>query len=114
MRQALVLSAALGVLTVHGGHARAQDFQGFAAHEPNRQPCSRWASTTPADKKEFESWLAGFITGVNFGSGEAKLGSMSTAGLHVWIDQYCANNPDEQMWASAVALARELQRRGRP
>ena len=85
---------------------------------PGNDSCANWTENRDgrtSRNQVLEGWLLGFITGYNhYGSGTRglKQGGNATA-LLGWIDQYCEANPLDSLYAAALKLIDELERRSR-
>jgi hypothetical protein len=74
------------------------------------QSCSAWASRNKSAivKSEFESWVVGFISGLNVSGDREIVGGGDFAAIVAWMDRRCRSNPSEQIGVGALNLAIEL------
>ena len=78
------------------------------AGQPN-QACSAWLQdwSDPAKHEGQLEWILGFVTGSNYRS-EGQGQPEGTDEVEVFIEHYCRNNPEHQLFMAAAALgARE-------
>src|SRR5262245_47877940 len=72
----------------------------------------RGSPTIESDK--YLAWLAGFLTGVNFGwhgGLEKDLGPVPIAGHLAWLENHCRAKPLNSLTQGAMALVGELRQR---
>jgi hypothetical protein len=72
--------------------------------------CSAWTNRikNAVVKGAFESWVVGFISGLNVsGDREIVAGGDFTA-IIAWMDQRCKSNPTDQIGIAALDLAMQL------
>ena len=77
------------------------------AEQPN-QACSAWLQdwSDPAKHAGQLEWILGFVTGSNYRSeGQAQLENADE--VEVFIEHYCRNNPEHQLFMAAAALVQE-------
>lgn len=53
-------------------------------------------------------WLLGYLSGVANGSGVDFMRTSDAASFELWMDNYCRDNPLDNVADGAVKLAREL------
>ena len=78
-----------------------------AAGQPNLA-CSVWLQdwSDPAKHEGQLEWILGFVTGSNYRSeGQGQL--EDTAEVEVFIEHYCRNNPEHQLFMAAATLVQE-------
>jgi hypothetical protein len=51
-------------------------------------------------------WVLGFLTGSNYRT-EGQGAPADTAAVEAFVDQYCQNNPSDQLFMAAAALVQE-------
>ena len=80
--------------------------------------CGQWIARTDATgKRGLESWLSGYLTGVNAGhwlnqnndDPLKKINSVSQ--IYLWMDIYCQKNPLSNIGAGGIELLIELQQK---
>ncbi len=77
------------------------------AEQPN-QACSAWLEgwSDPAKHEGQLEWILGFVTGSNYRSeGQAQLKDADE--VEIFIEHYCRNNPEHQLFMAAAALVQE-------
>lgn len=82
--------------------------------------CGAWTVAKQEDgwsRIAYQSWLGGFISGVNLGGARAY-GNLTDGtdmrGLTAWMDNYCAAHPLDAVGVAASNLAAELLTRKIP
>jgi len=77
------------------------------AEQPN-QACSAWLQDwSDPEKHEGQlEWILGFVTGSNYRS-EGQGQPEDTDEVEVFIEHYCRNNPEHQLFMAAAALVQE-------
>jgi hypothetical protein len=77
------------------------------AGQPN-QVCSAWLQdwSDPAKHEGQLEWILGFVTGSNYRS-EGQGQPEDTDEVEVFIEHYCRNNPEHQLFMAAAALVQE-------
>jgi len=75
--------------------------------QPN-QVCSAWLQdwSDPAKHEGQLEWILGFVTGSNYRS-EGQGQPEDTDEVEVFIEHYCRNNPEHQLFMAAAALVQE-------
>jgi len=77
------------------------------AEQPN-QACTAWLEgwSDPAKHEGQLEWILGFVTGSNYRSeGQAQLEDADE--VEIFIEHYCRNNPEHQLFMAAAALVQE-------
>ena len=77
------------------------------AEHPN-QACGAWLQdwSDPAKHAGQLEWILGFVTGSNYRSeGQAQLEDADE--VEIFIEHYCRNNPEHQLFMAAAALVQE-------
>jgi hypothetical protein len=87
------------------------------------ETCGKWLDyrKSPGTSIAQEAWVRGFLTGVNATGGANFHGPKATKpkyavgqssdpqGNALWIDNYCASHPLDQLYAAAVMLRGALE-----
>jgi hypothetical protein len=76
--------------------------------------CGTWTKAPqnwPDDRYYMETWVCGFMTGMNMES-ESDLLPFGCAELVEWIDNYCKSNSMDSVATAAYHLTKELRSRG--
>ncbi len=60
------------------------------------------------DKEIVKYWSEGYISGLAAGSRHDVLGAFRLQDLGVWLDRYCAENPQTKLPIALNALGREM------
>jgi hypothetical protein len=109
MARILATLAALTFLVVSSGSdSSAQKVRA----SPNNVDCSTW-STSRAEKiyQVVEAFVHGMITGMSIGADiefwKAGGKEIDPPEVFLWVDKYCAANPEPSGYAGAVALINE-------
>ncbi|OFV92931.1 MAG: hypothetical protein A3H95_12600 [Acidobacteria bacterium RIFCSPLOWO2_02_FULL_64_15] len=104
------LALLAGPVVLGQGQARPYTIYG----EGTSVSCGRWLSfrSGGTDRDRLgalaaEAWIRGFVTGVGMGSA-STLQQTDTAGMELWMDNYCRANPLKQMVDGASSLVQEL------
>ena len=74
--------------------------------------CGKWIKTSKrtAEHQVLQSWILGFLSGVNFQNLDGDfLQGRDADGLTAWIDNYCRRNPLSATTQAAFELIKELQ-----
>jgi hypothetical protein len=73
--------------------------------------CGSWTSRRASVQQQvaFESWLFGYLSGLNVLSSGDVLKGRDVGGLTGWMDNYCRSNPLELVIIGANGLALELK-----
>ncbi|WP_228747752.1 hypothetical protein [Bradyrhizobium sp. BR 10289] len=74
------------------------------------QSCSAWTSRTKnaVVKGAFESWVVGFISGLNVSSDREIIGGGDFLAIVAWMDRRCKSSPTDQIGIAALDLAMQL------
>lgn len=74
------------------------------------QSCSTWTNRTKnaVVKGAFESWVVGFISGLNVSGDREIVGGGDFTAIIAWMDQRCRSRPTDQIGIAALDLAMEL------
>jgi hypothetical protein len=74
------------------------------------QSCSAWTNRTKSAvvKGAFESWVVGFISGLNVSGDREIVGGGDFTAIVAWMDQRCRSRPTDQIGIAALDLAMEL------
>jgi hypothetical protein len=77
------------------------------------QTCSAWTSRTksPVVKGSFESWLVGFISGLNVSGERDMIGGGDFDAIIKWMDKRCLAMPSERIGIAALDLGMELAKK---
>jgi hypothetical protein len=72
--------------------------------------CSVWTNRTKnaVVKGAFESWVVGFISGLNVSGDREIVGGGDFTAIIAWMDQRCRSRPTDQIGIAALDLAMEL------
>ena len=75
--------------------------------------CGTWTQwrapgANPADREIIQYWAEGYISGLAAGSHHDVLGAFQLHDLGVWLDRYCAANPQTKLPLALHALGREM------
>ncbi len=104
---AMVLSA-----LCWGDHANASDIKGsYMIYGSGTASCGTWIESRKMISNGVgPQWLAGFLTAFNlYGYWEEDIGKgIDINGLAGWIDNYCKNNPLDNLARASEALITEL------
>ncbi len=78
---------------------------------PTRQPnqaCSAWLQdwSDPAKHEAQLEWILGFVTGSNYRT-EGQGRPQDADEVEIFIEHYCRNNPEHQLFMAAAALVQE-------
>ncbi|WP_369722544.1 hypothetical protein AB8Z38_00365 [Bradyrhizobium sp. LLZ17] len=74
------------------------------------QSCKAWISRkkNPVVKEAFESWVMGFVSGLNVSGDREIVGGGDFSAIVAWMDRRCSSNPSDQIGVAALDLAMEL------
>jgi hypothetical protein len=74
------------------------------------QSCSAWTNRTKNAivKGAFESWVMGFVSGLNVSGDREIVGGGDYTAIVAWMDQRCRSRPTDQIGIAALDLAMEL------
>ena len=79
--------------------------------------CGTWISVRKNGvnvvARQYEMWVLGLITGMNLRGPSIKSVGPDANALFVWIDQYCASHPLDELLTTTAKLAQELENRTR-
>jgi hypothetical protein len=76
--------------------------------------CGNWVKDkveNPASRIQAESWLAGYISGANVWKADGNLDILAKTNaesIHLWMDNYCKDNPSKYVNDGAYDLIFEL------
>jgi hypothetical protein len=75
--------------------------------------CGDYIGTDAETKRSYESWLLGYISGVNhYRAGKPDFTNHAEVeGLNQWMENYCREHPLDPYSDAADALLSELKRR---
>lgn len=78
--------------------------------------CGKWTAATGPTKVAYETWLAGYMSGLNaaltvFTKVDVLKQVDSSEQISQWVSNYCRNNPLERVPSAAQELFAELQRK---
>ena len=77
--------------------------------------CGAWTADRKASNLQSiadEYWLGGFLSGVNWSTGQRLGITVDGAGLYGYIDNYCASHPSRDLSNAAGALVNLLAKYG--
>ncbi|UPK38625.1 hypothetical protein IVB18_16125 [Bradyrhizobium sp. 186] len=74
------------------------------------QSCTAWTNRNknPVVKGAFESWVMGFISGLNVSGDREIVGGGDFTAIVAWMDRRCKSNSSDQIGVAALDLAMEL------
>jgi hypothetical protein len=77
------------------------------------QTCTAWTNRkkNPVVKGSFESWLVGFISGLNVSGERDMIGGSDFDAIIEWMDKRCAATPSERIGIAALDLGMELAKK---
>jgi hypothetical protein len=77
------------------------------------QTCTAWTNRTKnvVVKGSFESWLVGFISGLNVSGERDIVGGGDFDAITEWMDKRCLATPSERIGIAALDLGIELAKR---
>ena len=77
------------------------------------QTCTAWTNRKKNTivKGSFESWLVGFISGLNISGERDIVGGGDFDAIVSWMDQRCLATPSERIGIAALDLGMELARK---
>ena len=103
MKRALVVVAMLLLLTTR---LKA----GSTIVGAGSQSCKAWTNRkkNPVVKEAFESWVMGFVSGLNVSGDREIVGGGEFSAIVAWMDRRCSSNPSDQIGVAALDLAMEL------
>ena len=117
------LARACGVLvaTIAAAHAQQQvqqkqagEVTAYVVMTPSGPAtCATWVQwrapgSNPTDKEIIQYWAEGYLSGLAAGSRHDVLGAFQLHDLGVWLDRYCAANPQTKLPLALHALGREM------
>ena len=103
----VAIGIAIGALSVMGKQA-------YTVYGVGTVSCGKWVAEkeqgTSASHKL--SWVLGYVTGVgSFSDDKFSLKKTDSAGITLWIDQYCAQHPLEDIVDAANKLVITLAKK---
>src|SRR3984893_1798368 len=77
------------------------------------QTCTAWTNRTKnaVVKGSFESWLVGFISGLNVSGERDMVGGGDFDAIIEWMDKRCLATPSDRIGIAALDLGMELARK---
>jgi len=77
------------------------------------QTCTAWTNRkrNAVVKGSFESWLVGFISGLNISGERDMVGAGDFDAIIDWMDQRCRTTPSDRIGIAALDLGMELARK---
>jgi hypothetical protein len=77
------------------------------------QTCTAWTNRkkNKVVKGSFESWLVGFISGLNLSGERDMIGGGDFDAITEWMDRHCLATPSERIGILALDLGMELARK---
>lgn len=96
--------------------AAAAPQQQVMLYGPEPTPsCGAWTSAraNPSNmvSAQYEMWVLGLISGMNLKGPSIQTMGPDSQALLVWIDQYCAAHPLDNLVTGAIQLHAELEHR---
>lgn len=87
----------------------ASQTNAYTVYGQGTATCGTWIKEREqGGYKDMEYWILGYITAAGFyGTNELKNSDVNA--FSVWIDNYCQNNPLDQLVDGAQALVRALK-----
>lgn len=78
--------------------------------------CGEWVQNRAKGDEKLanaaqEFWLLGYLSGVANGLGVDFMKTANAASIELWMDNYCRNNPLDNIADGAVKLSRELKKK---
>ena len=75
--------------------------------------CTAWTNRkkNAIIKGSFESWLVGFISGLNISGERDMIGGGDFVAIIAWMDQRCLTTPSDRIGIAALDLGMELAKR---
>ena len=118
-RFGLTLIACLAATAAADAQPRPQpsapaSFTAFVVMTPNGPAtCATWVQwrgqgANPIDKEGIQYWAEGYLSELAAGSRNDILGNFRLQDLGVWLDRYCAANPQTKLPLALNALGREM------
>jgi hypothetical protein len=93
---------------------QASNVTAYVVMTPNGPAtCATWTQwrapgANPTDREIIQYWAEGYISGLAAGSHHDVLGAFQLHDLGVWLDRYCAANPQTKLPLALHALGREM------
>ena len=93
---------------------QAGEITAYVVMTPNGPAtCATWVQwrapgANPMDKESIQFWSEGYLSGLAAGSRHDVLGAFQLRDLAVWLDHYCAANPQTKLPLALNALGREM------
>ena len=80
------------------------------------QTCTAWTNRKKnlVVKGSFESWLVGFISGLNVSGERDMIGGGDFDSIVAWMDDRCRATPSDRIGIAALDLGMDLAKRARP
>jgi hypothetical protein len=77
------------------------------------QTCTAWThrKKNAVVKGSFESWLVGFISGLNISGERDMVGGGDFDAIIAWMDQRCLTTPSDRIGIAALDLGMELAKK---
>lgn len=74
------------------------------------QSCTAWMNRkkNPVVKAAFESWVVGFVSGLNVGAEREIVGGGDFTAIVAWMDRRCKSSSLDPIGVAALDLAMEL------
>lgn len=74
------------------------------------QSCTAWLNRKKnlVVKAAFESWVVGFVSGLNVSAERDIVGGGDFSAIVVWMDRRCKSHSSDQIGVAALDLAMEL------
>ncbi len=121
MRMLILAVLLVGSVSAHGAEEPQQPPFGVWGHGANTS-CGEWLQ---ARKREIPEWnsegqyVLGYISAASFFSVAKHVGWNSSGylaetdalAIFAWVDNYCTENPLDELWAASVRLVQELAKR---
>jgi hypothetical protein len=105
----LLMCSVFGLLLILQCGARplaAQDDR-IMAYTPTGTSCGSYASASPANKRVYEGWFLGWVSGVNYAR-TVPLAVTDSKGIVAWAVKYCAEHPLASIMDAGMALVSDL------
>jgi hypothetical protein len=107
MKRMTLLLALITALFSPGGYA-------YTSYGVFGVSCGQWLENRPLNNRratQTEEWVLGFISGIGYGG--LKMGSSEHNSMFLWIDNYCKENPLDNLSTATKALVEELVRKAK-
>ena len=78
--------------------------------------CATWVQSKneQEQRREFISWVRGFLSGHNYGQPSQQVSSISSGTIEQYANRYCASNPNGQFADAVFRLSDEFSGRNQP